>query len=99
MNNENYFYWTERKAAQKDKKDHNRRYSRDTLERMGYKLTDLPSKRVLIEHGGKTIYFVLGTGSWACIEPTRTNGRGLHNLIHFTRCDEVIEREHHERIV
>lgn len=64
-------HWNERKAAQKTKKDHNRRYSRNMLERMGYKLTDLPSKRVLIEHDGKTIYFVLGTGSWNCIEPTR----------------------------
>ena len=85
--------WTERKAEMRDKKARNRDYSLAMLEKMGYQLEHIKSKRVIIRNKGRVIYFVLGTGAWNCVAPVRASGRGIHNLIHFISTGEVISRE------
>lgn len=93
LTDDEFQHWTTRKAEMRDKKARNREYALAMLERMGYQLEHIPSKRVIIRHQGKVIYFVLGTGGWNCIAPVSARGRGVHNLIHFIATGEVISRE------
>lgn len=70
------------KQVSSDKRGHNRRASRQMLDKLGVKYTtNNNGVHLVVAHGQIQVDFWPGTGKWIARDQKKTEGRGVHGLL------------------